>query len=525
MKNTTPLQRNTIIARWFAFASGCCLAAASTGMTSAATVKWSAASQTVAESEGTATLTAATIGTPQTQIILIQDNDLNRDTAGLSFCIAFPGNRDVTGVTDPQLLELFIVGEPLPPATQITGTVSVGAIGFSQAFTVQSGGVTTITVPANAAVKTSDVIEVNKAVIIDADSPITVYGLNSGLSTLVPGASSSDGFLAFPEQTLGVDHLILSNSGIGNQFTVVGSTDGTTVTITPSVDILPGILQGTTGNGTHLAGVPYNIVLNRGDVYQVRHGLDDQSDFTGTSVVGSAPIAVFGGDLCGEVPYDVQFCDHLVEQLTPTESWGKSYQTMPFKNRLAEVYRFLASEDNTQVDVTREDPPGSGTIVTTTVATGLMRGEFVDFFNGEPKYIYPPGASPVLNPSFPKPPVPLDIQASAPLLASQVMPGTKFDDNLGDPGMMNLAWFEQYLPVYTIATPSSGFDTHFLNLIVSELDTANVLLNGIPLSVFTATPFTPIGSSGFAGLQLQIPAGAYTLESSLPMSVYVYGYA
>lgn len=467
----------------------------------------------------------ATIGTPQTQIILIQDNDLNRDTAGLSFCITFPGNRDVAGITDPQLLELFIVGEPLAPATQITGTVSVGAIGFSQAFTVQSGTVTTITVPTEAAVRTSDIVEANKAIMIDADGPITVYGLNSELSALLPGAGSSDGFLAFPEQTLGVDYLILANAGIGNQFTVVGCADGTIVTITPTIDIVPGILQGTSGNGTHLAGVPYNVTLNRGDVYQIRHGIDDDGDFTGTSVVASAPIAVFGGDLCGEVPYDVQFCDHLVEQITPTESWGKSYQTMPFKNRMAEVYRFLASEDNTQVDVSREDPPGSGTIVTTTVATGLMRGEFVEFFNGGPKYIYSPGAPPVLNPDFPKPPVPLDIQASAPLLASQLIPGTKFDSVLGDPAMMNLAWFEQYVPTYTIATPLTGFDTHFLNLIVSDLDTENVLLNGFPLSSFTATPFTPIGSSGFSGMQLQIPPGAYTLKSSLPMSVYVYGYA
>ena len=78
------------------------------------------------------------------------------------------------------------------------------------------------------------------------------------------------------------------------------------------------MIQGTGSNGNHPAGVPFNITLNRGDVYQLRHGLDDKADFTGTTVVGNKPIAVFGGDLCGEVPYDVQFCDHMVEQMMPT---------------------------------------------------------------------------------------------------------------------------------------------------------------------------------------------------------------
>lgn len=370
-------------------------------------------------------VTGATVGSPNTTIVQILDDDLNRDTAGVSFSITFPGNRVIAGYTNPQLLELFVVGEPVAPATSISGTVSCGAIGFSQNFTVQSGVVTTITVPSAAAINTSDGIEVNKAIQIQADAPITVYGLNTVISDLIPGVGSSDGFLAFPEQALGIDHLIMANTGIGNQFTVVAAEDNTTVTITPSIDVAPGILSGKTLNGNRPAGVPYNIVLNRGDVYQLRHGLDDQADFSGTSVVSDKPISVFGGDYCGEVPYDVQYCDHLVEQLMPTESWGESYQSMPLKNRMVEVFRFMASEDGTQVDVSREEPPGSGNIVTTTLATGLMRGEFVEFING--------------GPTQQNTPVPLDIQASAPLLAAQEMPGTTYDDVIGDPSMMNLA--------------------------------------------------------------------------------------
>ncbi len=467
-------------------------------------------------------VTGAVTGTPDTHIVQILDDDLNRDTAGLDFCITFPGNREVPGVTMPQLLELFIVGEPIAPAANISGTVTCGAIGFSANFTVQSGQVTTIQLPDTAAIKDSDIVHVDQAVLIHADGPVTVYALNTGLTT-GDIATSSDGFLAFPEHSLGVDHIIMANAGIGSQFTVVGCEDNTTVTITPTIDIVSGILQGTSSNGSHPAGVPFNVTLNRGDVYQLRHGLIDDGDFTGTTVVGSAPIAVFGGDLCGEVPFSVQYCDHMVEQLMPTEAWGRSYQSMPFKERLAEVYRFLASEDDTEVIVNREDPPGSGNVVSTVVASGLKRGEHVDFFNGEPRYLYRPGEAAVLNPAYPTPPVPLDIQANKPLMATQVMPGTTFDSVLGDPSAMNLAWFEQYLPRYTLATPTTGYDKHYLNLIVSDLDFDNVLINGIPISAFTAQQFQPIANSGFSGMQIEVEPGAYTLEASLPMTAYLYG--
>lgn len=76
-----------------------------------------------------------------------------------------------------------------------------------------------------------------------------------------------------------------------------------------------------------------------------------------------------------------------------------------------------------------------------------------------------------------------------------------------------------------IATPTMGFDSHFINLVVSDLDQNNILINGMPVSAFTTETFKPIANSGFSGMQLEVPAGSYVLESALPMSAYVYGVA
>src|SRR6185295_3077201 len=91
--------------------------------------------------------------------------------------------------------------------------------------------------------------------------PVAVSGLSDAVF-------STDGFLGLPVPGLGTNYIVESyaSSFAGNpsEFEVVGTQNGTAVTITPSATV-----------GPRAAGVPFTITLNQGDVYQLKGPLVD----------------------------------------------------------------------------------------------------------------------------------------------------------------------------------------------------------------------------------------------------------
>ncbi|PYP34971.1 MAG: Ig-like domain-containing protein, partial [Gemmatimonadetes bacterium] len=249
------------------------------------------------------------------------------DSLGVEFWVGFPGNAFGHGTP---ALSLFITG---PTAT--TGTVSGPGVGSTINFTVTPGTVTTVAIPLNAHLTTFDGVQA-KGVHVTAGAEITVYGLNRI-------QASTDAFLGLPVDILGTEYIVLGykNSNVINatEFAVVAPQDGTVVTITPAVT-----------TGPHPAGAPYNVTLNQGDAYQLVNTNAAPADLSGTIVTATKPVAVFGGHNCANIPPGQVACDHVVEQLTPPDTWGKSFATMPLATRLnGDTFRFLASTNNTQV--------------------------------------------------------------------------------------------------------------------------------------------------------------------------------
>ena len=169
---------------------------------------------------------------------------------GTDFWVTFESNCTFNGCGTPPgpgNLFLFISG-----STATTGTVTVPGISFSQTFSVTPGTATEVQLPSTAEDDVSDSVEPD-GVHITAGSPVSAYGLNTLEYT-------TDGYLGLPTDILGTSYIVEGyGSGFGSQFAVVGTTDGTTVTITPSEDV----------DGTYTAGTPYTETLNQGDVYQL----------------------------------------------------------------------------------------------------------------------------------------------------------------------------------------------------------------------------------------------------------------
>ena len=382
------------------------------------------------------------------------------DSKGTDFWVMFDTNLGSPALT------LFITGD-----VATTGTVTVGA-GLPTPFAIVPGTVTSVPIAASAAMVTADGIE-TKGIHITSLAEVTVYGLNRIQAT-------TDAYLGLPTDILGTDYIVLTYTGLagsGSQLGVVATANATTVTITPSVT-----------TGAHAVGVPYNVTLNQGQAYQLRNDTAN-TDLTGTLITSNKPIGVFGGNECANIPVAVAFCDHIVEEIPPTNTWGKSFVTMPLATRLlGDTFRVLASTNNTNVFV-------SGVFKAT-----LNKGQkYEQIITG-----------------------PATITADNPVLVAQYSNGTNFDGVTSDPFMMLIPPFEQFLNGYTVTTPASGFTLNFINVVAPNAAVGTTTLDGVAIP---AASFTPIGASGFSGTQRSVSLGSHRLAGPLPFGTFVYGFA
>ena len=384
------------------------------------------------------------------------------DSKGTDFWITFPGN--FPGTVE---VSLFISAEQ-----NTSGTVEIPGVAFSEAFNVTVGNITTIALPVSVLLTTSNAI-INNGIHITADDEITIYGLNRQTFT-------TDAFLGLPTDILGTDYINFgyTDNGNGTQFGLVATQDNTTVTITPTV----------AADG-HAAGVPYDIVMNQGETYLYKV-FSVNSDLTGSLITSDKPIALFGGSVCANVPVGVCCCDHIVEELSNTTTWGQAFVTVPLKTRSnGDRFRFLASVDGTNVMV-------NGVSV-----ANLNKGQFHEM---------------ILTAAS-------TVSANNPILVAQYSHSTGFDGVTSDPFMMLIPPFEQFLGSYTINTPATGFPNNFVNVVALNDAVGSIKLDGV---VIPAGSFTAIGTSGYSGAQVDVSTGVHNFEGGgFVFGVFVYGFA
>lgn len=191
------------------------------------------------------------------------------------------------------------------------------------------------------------------------------------------------------------------------------------------------------------------------------------------------------------VPNNFNYCDHLIDQMPPTSAWGREFVTMPLASRQGgDTFRFLASANDTRVTV-------NGQLLAT-----LQRGEFHEE---------------IID-------VPMRIISNQPILVVQYSNGNAFDldeNPNGDPFMMLIPPFEQFLGGYTLTTPSEGFSENFINVVVATNAVGTVFLDGARIPSGT---FSPIGDSGFSGARVPIALGTHNLSGSSPFGAFIYGF-
>ena len=164
---------------------------------------------------------------------------------------------------------------------------------------------------------------------------------------------SSDSFLALPTirhsapyvyYGISVPRAVIHSAEINSSVLIVGTENNTTIRLTVTQSVYIGV-----SNATKylIPGKEYSFVINRLQTVLIA----SLEDLTGTKIVADQPVSVLSGHDCGNVPSNVAYCSHLIEQIPPTALWGKVYYITPLAGRKSHTIKILAAYNSTNVDI------------------------------------------------------------------------------------------------------------------------------------------------------------------------------
>jgi len=381
--------------------------------------------------------------------------------AGIDFWMAFTQARD---------LENAFYQINISSDLSTTGTVTIPGTGFSQQFTTVPGVVTSILLPpADATNDTSEVVE-NKAIHITSVDEVVVYA-----STY--HAYRSEATLVLPTPSLGNKYRAMTyqselNNGVlqESEFMVVAAGDTVTVEITTTANTA----------GGHMTGLPFNVTLHPGEIYQVQAATEND-DLTGSLIEAVDPsknFAVYSGNVWSNV-----FCgnsaDPILEVAYPISTWGKNYILLPTPDIDIDLFRVLAAENNTDVLVNG-----------TTVAT-LNAGEFYEDTISNEAYV----------------------TSDKPICVAMILVSGQSctNNNEGDPSMVVLTPNEQmFLDTITFYTVDKiDINVNYVHVLTRSSDTSTIQFNGAPLTGFIPFPYDPF----YSYASFEADTGSHTITT------------
>lgn len=354
-----------------------------------------------------------------------------------------------------------------------------------------------------------------KGISIESDVPIVVYahiyaGLNSGATMLMPVG------------TYGYEYTSLNSAqfyptegdGPHSWFYVIADRDSTLVEITPS--------QNTKGG--RVAGVPFQVYLDKGEMYNVMGTYSNTGGgFTGVDMSGSTvksipnasgncfPIAAFSGSsrtsLCGDFGGD-----NMIQQLFPNQAWGTKYLTFG----TAKSGAFPTTYNSNKWRILVKDPTTvvKRNGVTINPATLVVPGNYYEF--GLTQAAGPATAS--------------YIEADKPVMVAQYMISLNGGDcgltaptGLSDPEMIYISPLEQGIKKAVFYnTDVSNIDANYINVIIPTAGLATLTIDG--LNTFTDV-FAHPGLPGYSCVRhnLAAAAGQHIILSDSAFTAITYG--
>lgn len=418
---------------------------------------------------------------------------------GTDFWVGYGNHVEGYKATIGQQMAVYITSD-----INTSGQMEVG--GTIIPFTVTANAITTVAVPQSAYIGNAEGKVIGKGIHITSALPIVVYA--HIYFTSVSGAT-----LVLPTNTLGKDYYSLNYKQISNSpnshsyFFVVATEDNTEIVITPSVDTQGGLQAG-------VSSAP--ILLNKGEIYQVfgkqtsgTTGTTFGTDLTGTRIqsvsTSSAPckkIAVFSGSGkigigCLAATGNAGSSDNLFQQAYPTASWGKTFVTVPSKDRNYDVYRIFKSDPSAVVKLNGDIIPESS----------FVNDFYYEFPSQAVNYIASDKA--------------IQVVQYAVTQGKSIGCGPISGD-VGDPEMIFLNPLEQTLSQITMySTPLYMITKHFINIVIPQTAASSFTIDGISY----ASNFLPVpGKPDYAYAQISVSSGTHNLKANAGFNAIAYGF-
>lgn len=353
----------------------------------------------------------------------------------------------------------------------------------------------------------------NKGIHITSDVPIVAYAH-------IFGSVSSGATMLLPTDTWGYTYTSINSQQIdaaGPAFTwvyVIAKENNTVVRITPSVPT----------RGNRPAGVPFDVTLQRGEIFQVVGQSDNNGNgnqFTGTTVESIAnpagecyPIAVFSGSsrTRGEsVPCGTgSGRDNDMQQAFPRQAWGKRYLTAPFSSASGPSTNVTLNASTFQTSVYKIVVKDLTTVVKRNgvVLTGMITpGNYYQFASNTADYI----------------------EADKPIMIGQFMSGASGCNpgTWGDPEMVFLSPIEQAIKhAGFYRNDRQSIYANYVTVIIPTAGLASLTINGSPTFNYTyAHPNLPGYSIAIKGWQAAQAQAILNSDSAFTAITYGLGSA
>uniref|UniRef100_K1QDI3 IgGFc-binding protein n=1 Tax=Magallana gigas TaxID=29159 RepID=K1QDI3_MAGGI len=266
---------------------------------------------------------------------------------------------------------------------------------------------------------------------------------------------------------------------------VIGAEDSTSVTVTIGQSIGSGSVN--YGGRNYYRGNVVTETLNKYDTWQ----LVSTGDLTGSYVKSTKKVAVFSGNKKTKIGSGGSQ-DHLVEQLTPVDTWGKNFATVPIPKRtVGDYFKFITSEDSTTVTIS------GGYSSTFTIS---QKGGMVQKLIPSTAYC--------------------KIVADKAIMVTQFVQSQQSSSEPSDPAMLIIPPVEQYGADYTFSTPkySLGSYENFFMFIVEASEASGLRIDGKAFP--TNTVNKAISGTSLVGGYISVSEGTHTVRHTSPIAIF-----